>query len=74
MSDAYVFGSILGMFVAGALPGILPLIVAIIKKRAMAGVILMILCGVVGFIQPILSLAWAVVSAIVLCFIPKKAK
>lgn len=71
MGSAYSLGYLFGKFVAGCICGLLPVIISIIKKRVMLGIVLMVICGLAGFIQPVISVAVAVVSGIVLCFMKK---
>ena len=73
MGTAYNVGLMIGYFAAGCICGLFPLFVAIIKKRAKLGVVLMLACGAVSFIHPIVSIALAVVSGIALCFMRKNA-
>lgn len=68
MTAAYNLGYLFGTFAAGCIFGLFPLIVAILKKRAKVGAALMAICGLLGFIHPVLSVALAIVSGIVLCF------
>lgn len=73
MESMYSLGVICGKFFAGAVLGLFPFIVALIKKRIPLAVILLIACGLVSFIHPILSIAVSIVSGIILCFMRKNA-
>ena len=72
MGSAYDLGLLFGTFTAGCICGLFPLIVSLIKKRALCGLILMVISGILSFIHPVLSIATAVVSGIALCFMHKK--
>lgn len=72
MTSAYNLGYLFGTFAAGCIFGLFPLIVAILKKCPKVGGVLMVVCGLLGFIHPVLSVALAIVSGIVLCFKKKK--
>lgn len=73
MVNAYSLGVLFGKFFAGCICGLFPLIVAIIKKRVLIGVVLTVVCGLLSFIHPIISVAAAAVSGIVLCIMRKYA-
>lgn len=63
---AYAAGKAIGTFFAGCLLGLIPLIVGIVKKRDGTGVTLMLICGALGWVSPLLSLLTAVIGGIVL--------
>ncbi len=69
--ETYTAGLVLGKFAFGAAFGLFPLIVAIVKKRALIGVALMVICGLLGFVHPVAAIGVAAISGIALCFIHK---
>lgn len=62
----YGMGVNLGYFFAGALCGIIPMIIAFIKYYKRLGIIIPILCGGLGFIHPIASVICAAVFLILI--------
>lgn len=72
MSSAYQVGTFLGLFFGGCLCGLFPLIVGIFKKRIALGIVLMVVCGVVGFISSPVSLVVGIISGVSLLFIRRK--
>ena len=70
--SGYSIGFYAGYLLAGCIVGLFPLIVGIVKKCAPAGIILLIVCGLVASVQPVLSFVISIVSGIILCCIHKK--
>ena len=57
MLQLYILGVYFGKFIAGAVVGgIIPLIIAFVKRRWGLGIAAFLLCGIAAFVHPIASI------------------
>lgn len=72
LMDFYMMGAFFGKFIAGALFGLIPLIVFFVKRRWGLGVLSPIVCGLMGFINPLVSIVVCVILTVVAIIVHKK--
>ena len=70
----YVASAFVGLFIGGCIWGIIPLIIAIGKKKRNLGIGLMALCGVTAFLSSMLPFWVAIISSIVVAFMKPTQK
>lgn len=73
MNDtAYWLGFYVGMFITGAaIGGIIPMIIFFVKKSWLMGIISPIICGMLSFINPLVSIICGVILMIAAIILKK---
>ena len=65
LPETYSIGLMLGQFFAGAITGIIPMILFFLGKRWLYGIFSVIACGVCAFIHLLASVACGVILLII---------
>ena len=63
--------TILGFLLIGMAIGLIPFIVSIIKRRIVLGIVLIVICAILGAVNITFAIGVAVVGLIILLVLPK---